>query len=323
MGVRQLGGELVLEYIEKYNGKITKTAIARQLCHDYPNLFTSEDTARALIRYYTKSLGSKNRAKKSDFVSFNLPTPDTTNTIPFKLPKSVTDLAVIGDIHIPYHDIPAVEVAIKYIKDNKIPYVLLNGDILDMYNGSSFQKDRKKRDLAQELRDGKEFYQWIRQELPDQVIYYKEGNHEARWERFLSQVNPAMLDVEDFKLSQIMRFGELKIIEVDTKGPVMAGRLPIFHGHETGMKSGGVNPARSLALRTKQHGMTSHFHRSSVHRTPHYLEGSKVTYSIGCLCNLSPEYMPINEWSHGFGRVKVNGKDFHVELINIEDGKIY
>jgi len=321
--MRQINGEIVLEYLHKYNGKITKTAIARQICADYPNLFASEESARSMIRYYTKSSGPKHRAKKSDFVNFKLPTPDFCNTSPFRLPKTVKDLAVIGDIHIPYHEPSAVEVAIKYVKDNNIPYVLLNGDILDMYNGSDFQKDRKKRDLAQELRDCKEFYQWLRQELPDQVIYYKQGNHEARWERFLSKVNPSMLDVEDFKLAQIMRFGELKIIEVDTLGPVMAGRLPIFHGHETGMKSGGVNPARSLALRTKQHGLVSHFHRSSVHRTPHYLEGSKVTYSIGCLCNLSPEYMPINEWSHGFARVRVQNKDFHVELINIEDGKIY
>jgi predicted phosphodiesterase len=316
-------GEIVREYIEKYTGKLSKTALSRLILREHPNLFPDVETARSAIRYHTSTSGKKHRQKVNNPITYKLPEPDHCNTKPFRLPKAIDRLVVLGDIHIPYHDTPAVVAAIEYIKREGVKYVFLNGDVLDFYNESSFQKDRKKRDLAQELRDGKEFFQWLRQELPDVVIYFKRGNHEERWERFLGAINPAMLDVEDFQLAQIMRFGELKIIEIDTRGPVMAGRLPIFHGHETGMKSGGVNPARALALKTKAHGLTHHFHRSSKHRTPHFLEGTKVTYSCGCLCNLAPDYMPINEWSHGFADVRINGKDFHVDLKDIEDGKIY
>ena len=46
-------------------------------------------------------------------------------------------------------------------------------------------------------------------------------------------------------------------------------------------------------------------------------------FSVGCLCNLSPEYLPYNEWVHGFAIVtmKPNG-NFSVENLTINQGEI-
>jgi len=309
---------LVEQYIETHRGK-NKTHIARLLTADYPGFFPDVEAARSAIRYATGTHGDRKRANAKNIIEFNLPEPETSNTAPIAIP--VKDLVVLSDIHIPYHDTAAVKAAVEFCKGHEA--VLLNGDILDMYGISRFEKDPRKRNLAQELEDGRNFFFWLRQELPDAIIYFKKGNHEDRWESYLSRINPAMLDIEDFRLPVIMRFGELRIQELNTRGPIKAGRLNIWHGHELGMTSGGVNPARSLALKTKTHGLTAHFHRSSSHRSAEYGAGTKMTYSTGCLCHLAPEYAPVNEWSHGFAHVTVTGKDFHVNLINIENGKIY
>jgi len=308
----------VEEALKKHPGK-NKTQIAKILTELYPGFFPDVEAARSAVRYATGTSGKKKRMAAVNIIEYSLPEPETSNTAPFKLP--VTDLVVLSDIHIPYHDVKAVRAAVEYCKGHQA--VLLNGDIMDMYGVSRFEKNPKKRDLAQELRDCRNFFFWLRQELPDAIIYFKKGNHEDRWQAYLSKINPAMLDIEDFHLPVIMRFGELKIIEIDTRGPVQAGRLNIWHGHELGMNSGGVNPARSIALKTKTHGMVAHFHRPSSHRTPEYGAGTKQTFSIGCLCDLNPEYMPVNEWSHGFAHVRVTGKDYHVTLLNIENGVIY
>ena len=321
-----VGAELAREYVAKFTGKLNKAAIGRKLHEDFPEVFKSSDQARHVVRRVTGAAGEFHRikGKKQSVAEYNFPEPDTDNTAPYKLPKNITDLGVISDLHIPYHDKVAVKAAVKYFKEAKVQALLLNGDIMDIYMWSRHQKDKRKRDMGQEVKDTRAFLFWLRNELPDAIMYWKWGNHDERWSRFLGECDPALLDIDDFQLSTVLRFGELKIIDTATKGPTLAGKLPIFHGHELGMTSGGVNPSRSIALKTNSHGMTSHFHKSSLHTEPHYGGSSRVTYSIGCLCQLFPEYMMINKWNHGFAHLDIrpNG-DFSVKNFRIVNGNLY
>lgn len=48
------------------------------------------------------------------------------------------------------------------------------------------------------------------------------------------------------------------------------------------------------------------------------------TWSTGCLCDLHPDYAPLNKWNHGFAFVEVfNGGKFEVQNLFISDGKVY
>jgi hypothetical protein len=51
---------------------------------------------------------------------------------------------------------------------------------------------------------------------------------------------------------------------------------------------------------------------------------SVTTWSLGCLSELNPAYMPLNKWNHGFAIVDLsdNGEDFHVKNYRIHKGKI-
>lgn len=315
--------DIARQYI-KANEGLSKTAISRLMAKDYPELFSTSEHARNAVRSVTGSRGKHDRERTKNQIEFKLPEPDLPNTEAYVLPKNIQRLGLISDIHIPYHCTASVTAAVSYFKAENIQALLINGDLMDIYMWSKHQKDRRKRDMGGEIRMTREFLFWLRQELPDTIIYFKWGNHDLRWNKYLSECDPALLDIDDFQLSTVLRFGELKIIDTQTHGPIMAGKLPIFHGHELGMTSGGVNPARSLALKTNVHGLTSHFHKTSSHAEPHYRGGHKITYSVGCMCNLYPEYMQVNKWNNGFADVTIqpNG-DFSVKNLRVQGGVIY
>jgi len=82
--------------------------------------------------------------------------------------------------------------------------------------------------------------------------------------------------------------------------------------------------ARGLFLRGKVSAMQGHNHSVSEHTESNMNGDIVTTWSLGCLCELNPAYLPINKWSHGFAMVDLsdNGKDFHVRNYRIHKGKI-
>ncbi len=49
-----------------------------------------------------------------------------------------------------------------------------------------------------------------------------------------------------------------------------------------------------------------------------------TTWSLGCLCELNPAYLPINKWNHGFSIINLHEDLVNYEVINyrIHKGKI-
>jgi len=93
---------------------------------------------------------------------------------------------------------------------------------------------------------------------------------------------------------------------VDFYQIVMAGKLPIIHGHEIKTLSRAVNPARGLFLRAKSWSACSHCHSTSEHTARNIRGEYLTTWSFGCLCDLSPDYSSIgNDWNHGFALIDI------------------
>ncbi len=220
----------------------------------------------------------------------------------------------LSDIHIPYHSKEAVEAAVAYGRKLKPDVVLLNGDTMDFYRCSRYQQDLRKRTLTQELMTGREFLGWIRGRFPKSRIIYKLGNHDQRWDNFVWNRGPEIFDFDHMQLHNALHFDKHGIERVDDNA-VMAGLLPILHGHEIGRGVfSPVNAARGLFLRTKHTGAIGHFHTSSSHAESDMWHKQTVTWSQGCLCDLTPEYARVNRWNHGFFHVEVaanNRFDMH------------
>lgn len=231
---------------------------------------------------------------------------------------------ILSDIHIPFHDKSAVDLAVAWGKKQNPDAVILNGDTIDFYQLSRFEKDPRERKTKDEIDDAKAFLAYIAGSFPGSAIIYKKGNHDERWDKFLWNHAPEICELENVQLHTILEFGQHGIQMVEDQRPIMCGKLPVFHGHELpkGMTNP-VNMARGAYLRMADTVLVGHGHRTSSHTEPNWKHEEVATWSTGCLCGLNPGYARINKWNHGFAFVEV-GNDGEFSLLNlrISGGKV-
>ena len=184
-------GEIVKEYLEHPEwGNLPSLTLARLIYKDNVEVFKDVEDVRNKIRYYRGQSGKYRKHvavqptepaqhAKALGVSnpFGLPESDEEEWEPFVLPKGNNRILLLSDIHVPYHNIQALTKAIEYGKDKKVNAVVLNGDTLDCYALSRYEKDPRKRGFAAELEACRQLLQILQRELQC-PIYFKLGNHE-------------------------------------------------------------------------------------------------------------------------------------------------
>ena len=314
------------DYREKYGWDMPTLKLARIIYNDNPLSFSSVDHARTSLRSIENKLGKKNNI----ITTKDMPTRPTN---PYNLPESdeaiyqhydlkAKRLLVLSDIHIPYHNIEALTCAFDFAKGEKPDAILLNGDTLDFFGLSRFSKDPKARSFAHELKTFKEFMDILKKTF-DAKIYFKIGNHEERYFHFLWMKAHEIVGVEEFELENIIKSRAEGIEIIKDKRIIKAGDLNIIHGHEFGGSVfSPVNIARGLFLRGKVSAMQGHNHQTSEHTESDMNGNITTTWSVGCLCELNPAYLPINRWNRGFSIVDIDGQDFDVRNKRIHKGKI-
>lgn len=232
---------------------------------------------------------------------------------------------ILSDLQIPFHDVEAVETAIAYGKKRNPTLILLNGDIADHHKFSKFEQDPGERRFKRERRDVIAFLRHLRDQFPKARIILKKGNHEERYERYMAIKCVELLGVPHFRWERVFKLKRLGIELVEHKRPIRLGKLNILHGHEyTFNISSPVNPARGIYMRAKTHCLAGHFHQTSQH-SENDLNGNVIScWSTGSLCNLHPQWLPLNKWNHGFAWVETE-KDgaFRVDNLRIVNGKVY
>ncbi len=252
-------------------------------------------------------------------------------TLPDPLPLSYdpfdTELngswLVMGDTHIPYHDKCTIELAVEEARKRNVVGVLLNGDILDSHEVSHHERDRDALTYVDEIKLGQQFLAWLRSRLPSARIIFKEGNHDARVDRYVFERAPALVGLEGVNLRSFLKLKDYGVEWVGDKRIVMLGKLPVIHGHEY-RGGGGVNPARWLFLRAVTTSMCNHFHRASEHHQRGLNQKLHGVWSLGCACYLYPRWMPLNEWGHGVAFVGVEkGGEFEVANKRVINGRMF
>lgn len=328
-------GEIVDKVLTDFPNSPSLT-LAKKIYKENPKVFTSIDDARSTIRYYRDAMGKKTskylstRKHVRDFDPkswnpFGLPPSDEAEYLPYHLRKEANNILCLYDVHVPYHNVDALTNAIQYGKKNDVNTIFIGGDFLDFYGLSTFEKDPRKRRFSQELEDGREILGILRREFPKAYIYYMLGNHEERYERYLRVKAPELLDCSDFKVDVLLRFGQMGIELIDGKRIAKAGKLNLIHGHEFGRQFfSPVNPARGLYMKSKESAICGHHHQTSEHSERSLSGDVDTCWSVGCLCELNPDYRPINKWNHGFAHVKVN-EDGNYKVFNykIIEGEVY
>ncbi len=326
----QLVGEITKDYLMKFPNT-SKLALARKLHKDHPLIYATVENARGSIRVYTNSSGVMHKTEntttfydKLKLLKKELPKGESEIKEIYYLPKDRRRVLMLSDIHIPYQSDEALFAAIEFGIEKNVDTIWLNGDIMDMYQLSRFNKDPRNRNFKYELDCTRTFLKGLRDIFPKALIIFKIGNHEVRWENFLRLKAAELLDLEEFRLSELLHFTKHNITLLEDKQLGYCGQLPVMHFHELPLKSGGVNPARAVFLKTGHSVIGGHYHRKSEH-VERVLDGKLIkVYSTGCICDLNPDYMPYNNWSHGFAYIEVDKNGGYVVYNKtIFDGRIY
>jgi predicted phosphodiesterase len=306
---------------------------------DYPNLklariiyakegklFNSPESVRSFLRAIEgNNKGARmtptHKRDPRPYNPYKLPDSEETSFDPYQL-KGHKRVVLFSDIHIPYHSITALTAAIEFCKKEKPDALVLNGDALDFHGLSRFQKDPRKKNFAFELDTWRKMFDVFAKELKCK-IYYKIGNHEERYEHYLWMKAGELVGVDEFDLSNLLQARAKGITVIGGKTIIQAGGLNILHGHEFGQSVfSPVNIARGLYMKGKVSAIQGHNHQVSEHTEPDMNGRIVTTWSQGCLCELHPEYLPINKWAHGFAIVDLDKDDFQVRNKRIWKGKI-
>lgn len=224
---------------------------------------------------------------------------------------------VISDIHYPYHDAKAIKCVLDFIQDKEVNTIILNGDILDFYDVSSFDKDPDRvNSLQKEIDMSTKFFKKLRTIKPDARIEFIKGNHEYRLERYLKK-HPELYSLDALKLPNLLDLKKYNI-EYSDKG-IKLGNLKIIHGDM--VRKFSAYTARGELEKHDSSGISSHTHRGAAYfyRTP---ERYLAWYESFCLCDLNPEYINEPNWQQGFLYGYVEKDSFAVTPIPIVDGKI-
>lgn len=327
----KITGQICREYREK-NMDMPTAKLARIIYKENSAAFTDQEHARAVLRHIEGKMGDSNR-HKADPRFFR---EEHRPTNPYKLPDSDEEtyepyvitghkrVLVINDIHLPYHNIEAITACFNYAKKEKPDAIFVNGDLLDFHSISYFEKDPRKKHFAQELDMFKLFFETLQKTFKCRV-YFKFGNHEERYESYLFKKAKELVGVEEFELENIIKARAQGIEVIKDKRIVMMNELPFIHGHETGRGIfNPVNTARGLFLRAKHSAVQGDSHTTSEHTEPDILGKIMTTWSVGALCGLTPKWLPINKWNHGFAIIDLdsNKHDFEFRNFRIYKGKV-
>jgi predicted phosphodiesterase len=241
------------------------------------------------------------------------PKPLQTQPEPeWRMPES-EKVFVLADIHLPYQNEAALNVAMDRMKVFLPDTIVLLGDILDLYSVSFFRKDPHRITLKEEIEYAVKWLTELRREFPMQRIVFIEGNHEARLVSYLQSNSKELCGLDALRIESLLNLKELRIQYysniprlADGTGAFKIGKLSFLHGHEVRASFGSVNLARLVYLKTQVPVIFGHFHKISTHITKRMDGKVQGAFSVGCLCHLSADYAPVNEWTAGFAEIMIN-----------------
>lgn len=331
-------GAIVTKYMEEISSSdFDNLTLAKKIFKENPGVFQTIDSVRSLIRQRRGSQGGKvfnstvlmekfvrDEMKPSEYMANYMQKGVVVAKPVWNLPKRFKKVLVMSDLHIPYHHMEAINVALDYGFSQGIDCIYINGDLIDFAPISRFLSDKDHRDMQYELDQVRSFLYGLSElGVP---IFYKLGNHDERLQLHLARQSPELQEVDDFQIGKLLRCDELGIEIIQGRQRAKFGKLSVLHGHEFGESVfSPVNPARGLFLRAKSSVLAGHNHQTSAHHENNLNGEATACFSTGALCDLSPNYRPFayTKWNHGAAIVHIHEKGmFHVDNFRIIDGQV-
>lgn len=250
-------------------------------------------------------------------------------------PGTLERVFVFTDLQIPYHSREALSIALQRCRDYKPTHAVIIGDFMDYAALLGKAKQRQITLTTEELKSldlefleaGKILLEIERALPPGCVKYFLKGNHEDRADGIISKPDgdywKKHIDV-DMRLN-LTKLGWTVIPYNDR---IKLGKLNYTHGIYYG-----THHAQQHARVYCENVLYGHTHQVQVFTMPTPArELSFWAASVGCLCDINPEWQrgKPNAWDHAFCEVNYlpDGSFFpHVHRIIkgkcIINGKLY
>jgi hypothetical protein len=240
-----------------------------------------------------------------------------------KLPREgITHVVGLYDIHFPYENKAALRAVYDYIVDTNPQVIILGGDVVDLdmlHNKASARGVEGKR----LKKDFDYAYGWLaelRRRSPESTIYFLEGNHDERIERYIDD-HPEVEGMLEIK--NALRLDELNIRWVPSwrVGEILTiGKANFIHGQYLNK--------HHAATTVDNYGcniMYGHIHDiSSNSKVLHGDDSTLIAQSCGCLCRYDMPYLQgrPTKWQNAFldMYIRPNGF-FNHQVVSIFKGK--
>jgi len=308
---------ILQEYINQFPD-LGHLPLAKLIINEVPEFKNDEvDVLRKVISFMRGGAMGENDFFEDIQVEFEI--PDSWYYEPEKY-EFEGKVAIINDIHIPFHDKFALKTAIDYLIKYNPDVVLLNGDIGDYYANSRFVRDPNLRNLAKEIEIINQFLDYLQSKFTR--IVYKEGNHEERLYDYIALKAPELGDIEGVKLQSLLRLDQRNIIYIENRNRIKIGKLSVIHGNEI-PAAGIINVARTKIIRAMGNVLFGHHHVTQDF-TQRTIDDRVIgAWSVGCLCGLSPRFSKFNSWNHGFAIVETDSDgNFEVQNKKIVNNRV-
>lgn len=234
-------------------------------------------------------------------------------------------IAVVSDIHVPFHCPKALNTFFKWLADFEPHQVVLNGDILDMAACSLHADADAGARLAEEVAAGNRFLDDLRGIVGRRCrIDFHEGNHEARLHRFVKARAPVLNGLTT--LPDMLKLAKRGIHWMPYSGDnvnFITPKLGVTHGF-----AHGVNYTRATLMKYNVSIIVGHAHRPEASKVPVIGPNGQHTrgcWGSGCLVPVTHvSYMTQpSAWTQGWTAVYAlpNG-DFSVYPVDLHNGRV-
>lgn len=241
--------------------------------------------------------------------------------IEFGKGTDLVPVVVLPDIHCPFQDMKAIELACKIIDYVKPVAVVYLGDNVDWSQISKFDRDPHRLTLT-----AHEVFEWKK---VDRMValaagegtrrYYLLGNHELRLRRYHC-AHPELVGFPGMQFDAILGLDEdfnvipdLQLVEKEIN---WRNRFLFKHGNK--VRKFASYSAKAEMEHEMTNGISGHTHRAAAYTITNRGK-PKVWVESGCLCDLDPTYMDNPNWQQAMTICWFNGDCkndyFHPDLI--------
>jgi hypothetical protein len=228
-----------------------------------------------------------------------------------------TRLLALSDTQFPFVDEPLLEAVYTFVQDWKPNDIILNGDIVDMYEVSDFDKRPERAFSVQtELEMARDLMVSLkRYAAKDSNIWWIDGNHEERFNRYLwrkaAEIQFAVAD-----LPALLHLDELAAGYVPYGKHVDYLGFVFTHGNFVSQFS--AYTAKRHLDRYRSSGANGHTHRLGSYSVTDMHGRSHTWYEMGSLCRRDLDYVKgVANWQSGFLLGTVAGGALHTQLIHV------